>query len=192
MEMEQGFTIWLTGLSGSGKSTLAEALRKRFLDLNAKVEVLDGDVVRTNVSLGLGFSKTDRDENIRRIGFICELLSRNGVVAIVAAVSPYREARYAVRSEIANFIEVHMDCPLEALIARDVKGLYRKALSGEIPQFTGISDPYEPPLQPEVRIDSSVETLQRGLEKVWDSLLERKLVPSAEVQPVGLAAAGYY
>src|SRR5579864_1274320 len=151
----QGCTVWFTGLSGAGKSTISTLLHQRLCAAGAKAELLDGDVVRTHLSKGLGFSKEDRDINIRRIGFVCELLSRNGVIAIAAAISPYRAARQAVRSRIPNFIEVHVDCPLEVLIARDTKGLYKKALAGAIDHFTGISDPYEPPLAPEVTIDSS-------------------------------------
>ncbi len=166
----KGFTIWFTGMSGAGKTTVAHILEKRLREHNAKVEVLDGDVVRTHLSKGLGFSKEDRDTNIRRIGFVCELLSRNGVIAIGAAISPYRAVRDEVRSQIENFVEVHAHCPLEKLIERDVKGLYKKALAGEIPEFTGISDPYEEPLNPEVVIDSSTETPEESAEKIWDKL----------------------
>ncbi|MCS6953491.1 MAG: adenylyl-sulfate kinase [Bryobacterales bacterium] len=174
--MHKGFTIWLTGLSGAGKSTIAEILARRLREAGAKVEVLDGDVVRTHLSKGLGFSKEDRDTNIRRIGFVCELLSRNGVIAIAAAISPYREIREEIRAKIPNFVEVYVRCPLEVLIQRDVKGLYKKALNGEIPQFTGISDPYEPPLHPEVIVDSSVETPEESAQKVWDKLEEMGLI----------------
>jgi adenylyl-sulfate kinase len=174
--MHKGFTIWFTGLSGAGKSTISEILARRLREAGAKVEVLDGDVVRTHLSKGLGFSKEDRDTNIRRIGFVCELLSRNGVIAIAAAISPYREIRDEIRAKIPNFVEVYVKCPLEVLIERDVKGLYKKALNGEIPQFTGISDPYEPPLNPEVVIDSSVETPEQSAQKVWDKLEEMGLI----------------
>src|SRR6202012_5710527 len=126
-----------------GKSTISNLLEQRLRDLGARVEVLDGDVVRTHLSKGLGFNKEDRDENIRRIGFVCELLSRNGVIAIAAAISPYRAVRDEVRARIPNFIEVFMECPVEVLAARDVKGLYKKALAGELPQFTGVTHPYE-------------------------------------------------
>src|ERR1700685_1387910 len=138
----KGFTVWLTGMSGAGKSTVSRLLEQRLRAIDARVEVLDGDVVRTHLSKGLGYSKEDRDENIRRIGFVSELLSRNGVVAIVAAISPYRAAREEVRARIPKFIEVYVECPVEVLASRDVKGLYRKALAGEILHFTGISDPY--------------------------------------------------
>jgi adenylyl-sulfate kinase len=172
----KGFTVWFTGLSGSGKTTAAHLLERRLIDAGFKVEVLDGDVVRTHLSKGLGFSKEDRNENIRRIGFVCELLSRNGVVAIAAVISPYREAREQVRRRIPNFVEVHMDCPLEVLIERDVKGLYKRAIAGEISQFTGISDPYEPPTAPELTIHSERETPEHSQERVWSALRELGLV----------------
>ena len=172
----KGFTIWFTGLSGSGKSTVSDILEKRLRDGGAKIEVLDGDVVRTNLSKGLGFSKEDRDTNIKRIGFVCAMLSRNGVIAIAAAISPYRDIRDGVRAQIENFVEVYAECPLEVLIERDAKGLYKKALSGEIPQFTGVSDPYEPPLNPEVVIDSSKEKPEESAEKVWAKLVELDLI----------------
>ena len=174
--MHRGFTLWFTGLSGSGKSTLASLVAQRLQEHGARVEVLDGDVVRTNLSKGLGFSKEDRDENVRRIGFVCELLSRHGVIAIAAAISPYRAVREEVRARIPHFVEVHMDCPLDVVSQRDVKQLYRKALAGDIKQFTGVSDPYEPPLSPEVRIDSSVETLSDSVEKVWNTLEKLELI----------------
>jgi adenylylsulfate kinase len=168
--MHKGFTLWFTGLSGAGKSTISEIVFKRLKEAGAKVELLDGDIVRTHLSKGLGFSKDDRDTNIRRIGFVCELLSRNGVIAMVAAISPYREVRDELRSRIGNFVEVHVDCPIEVLAARDVKGLYKKAMAGEISGFTGVSDPYEPPLAPDVRIDSSIETPEQSAERVWAKL----------------------
>jgi adenylyl-sulfate kinase len=181
--MHKGFTLWFTGMSGAGKSTISKLLAERLRQLNqgqpgtpAKVEVLDGDVVRTYLSKGLGFSKEDRDENIRRIGFVCELLSRNGVIAIAAAISPYRAVREEVRARIENFVEVYVECPVEVLAERDVKGLYRRALAGEIPQFTGISDPYEPPLHPEVVVNSGQETPEESLEKIWATLERLDLV----------------
>ena len=172
----QGVTVWLTGLSGSGKSTVANLLASRLRGAGAKVEVLDGDVVRTNLSKGLGFSKEDRDTNIRRIGFVCGLLTRNGVIAIAAAISPYRSIREEVRASIANFVEVFADCPLETLVARDVKGLYKKALAGEIKNFTGVSDPYEAPTSPEIRIDTARETPEQSTDAVWNYLVERGLL----------------
>ena len=172
----EGFTIWFTGLSGSGKSTISQLLEKRLRAMDARVELLDGDVVRTHLCKGLGFSKEDRDENIRRIGFLCQLLSRNGVIAIAAAISPYRAVREEVRRRIPNFIEVYVECPIETLVERDVKGLYKKALAGEIKNFTGISDPYEPPAAPEVTVNSSRETPEQSLEKIWTLLENRGLV----------------
>jgi adenylyl-sulfate kinase len=172
----RGFAIWFTGLSGAGKSTISEIVRARLKAAGRKVELLDGDVVRTHLSKGLGFSKEDRDTNVRRIGFVCELLARNGVIAIAAAISPYRAVRDEVRAGIGDFVEVFVDCPLEVTAARDVKGLYRKAAAGEVPAFTGVSDPYEPPVNPEVRIDSSVETPEQGAEKVWRKLEDLGLI----------------
>jgi adenylylsulfate kinase len=163
---EQGVTVWLTGLSGAGKSTIADALTRELLHRGRRVEVLDGDVVRENLSKGLGFSKEDRDTNVRRIGFVADLLTRNGVTVIVAAISPYREVRDEVREMIGRFIEVHVHCTLPELVRRDVKGLYRRALAGEVKNFTGVSDPYEEPLAPEVVVDSSRETVDESLARV--------------------------
>jgi adenylyl-sulfate kinase len=168
--------LWFTGLSGAGKSTISGLLEERLRALGARVEVLDGDVVRTYLSKGLGFSKEDRDENIRRIGFVCELLSRNGVIAIAAAISPYRAVREEVRARIGNFVEVYVECPIEVLAERDVKGLYKRALAGEIGQFTGVSDPYEPPLAPEVTVNSSKETPQESVDRIWATLERLGLV----------------
>jgi adenylyl-sulfate kinase len=174
--LKNGFTVWFTGLPGSGKTTAARMLERRLLDSGFKVEVLDGDIVRTHLSKGLGYTKEDRDENIRRIGFVCELLSRNGVVAIAAVISPYRAARDAVRSRIPNFVEIHMDCPLKVLVERDTKGLYKKALAGEIRHFTGIDDPYEPPPAPELTIHSDRETPGEGLERLCTKLQDMGLL----------------
>ena len=168
--MHKGFTLWFTGMSGAGKSTISGTLVERLRALGARVEVLDGDVVRTYLSKGLGFSKEDRDENIRRIGFVCELLSRNGVIAIAAAISPYRAVREEVRARIADFVEVYVECPVEVLAERDVKGLYKKALAGEIPHFTGVTDPYEPPLHPEITVNSSRETPDQSVARIWATL----------------------
>src|ERR1700731_2036599 len=162
--MHKGCTVWFTGLSGAGKSTISSLLERRVWAAGAKVEVLDGDVVRTHLSKGLGYSREDRDENIRRIGFVCELLSRHGVIAIAAAISPYRAVREEVRARIPNFVEVYVECPVGVLAERDVKGLYKKALAGEIPHFTGVSDPYEPPLTPEVTVNSSNETPEQSVQ----------------------------
>jgi adenylylsulfate kinase len=163
---EQGLTVWLTGLSGAGKTTIASRLADELRRQGHRVEVLDGDVIRENLSKGLGFSKADRDTNIRRIGFVAELLTRNGVVVVVAAISPYRSVRDEVRGSVGRFLEVYVRCPLDELVRRDVKGLYRRALTGEIPNFTGVSDPYEEPAAPEVVVDSSVETVEQSLQKV--------------------------
>ena len=175
-----GVTVWFTGLSGAGKSTIAHILERELRARGMKVEVLDGDVVRTHLSKGLGFSKEDRDTNIRRIGWVCEVLSRNGVVAIAAAISPYRAIRDEIRARIPNFIEVYVQAPLEVLVERDVKGLYKKALAGEIANFTGISDPYEPPLNPEVVCYSDGrETPEESAAKVLAKLEEMGLIPEA-------------
>jgi adenylyl-sulfate kinase len=174
--VHKGFTLWFTGMSGAGKSTISGLLETRLRQAGAKVEVLDCDVVRTHLSKGLGFSKEDRDENIRRIGFVCELLSRNGVIAIAAAISPYRAVREELRTRIPNFVEVYVECPVEVLAQRDVKGLYKKALNGEIAQFTGISDPYEPPTCPEVTVHSSRETAEESVDKIWATLERLGLV----------------
>lgn len=150
MNNYQAFTLWFTGLSGAGKTTVSERVAAHLQAKGLKVELLDGDVVRTQLSKGLGFSKEDRDTNIRRIGWVCQLLNRHGVIAIAAAISPYRETRDEVRHATPNFVEVYMECPVPVLAERDVKGLYKKALAGEIKHFTGVDDPYEPPLNPEV------------------------------------------
>lgn len=171
----KGFTLWFTGLSGAGKSTLSERVFEKLKLAGAKVELLDGDEVRTHLSKGLGFSKEDRDTNVHRLGFVCQLLSRNGVIAIVAAISPYRATRDEVRAKIENFVEIYVHCPIEVLAERDVKGLYKRALAGEIAHFTGISDPYEPPTSPEIIVDSSLETLEQSEARVWAKLKELEL-----------------
>ncbi|HXS74602.1 MAG TPA: adenylyl-sulfate kinase [Terracidiphilus sp.] len=176
--MSRGCTLWFTGLSGSGKSTLSQLVASRLCALGAKVEVLDGDITRTLLCQGLGFSREDREENIRRIGFVCELLSRNDVIAIAAAISPYRASRDELRKRIPNFIEIHMNCPVEVLIKRDVKGLYKKALAGEIKQFTGISDPYEDPIAPELTIDSSSESIESSVARILRRLQELEIIPA--------------
>lgn len=167
---QRGVTIWFTGLSGSGKSTIARALEAELRQRGCQLEVLDGDIVRTNLTKGLGFSKEDRDENIRRIGFVAHLLTRNGVVVLVSAISPYREAREDVRDRIGDFVEVYVDAPLSVCEDRDVKGLYKKARSGEIKQFTGISDPYEAPLNPEVQCHTDRQTVDESVAQVIDQL----------------------
>jgi adenylyl-sulfate kinase len=174
--MSQGFTIWFTGLSGAGKTTLTNAILPQLRARGVNVEVLDGDEVRENLSKGLGFSKEDRDANIRRIGYVARLLSRNGVAVIAAAISPYREIRDEVRQGItaegADFIEIFVKAPLETLIERDVKGLYKKAIAGEIKQFTGVSDPYEEPLQPELIVESDRESVEESAAKIIARLEE--------------------
>lgn len=172
----KGFTLWFTGLSGSGKSTVANIIEARLKEGGAKVETLDGDVVRTNLSKGLGFSKEDRDTNIRRIGFVCSLLSRNGVIAISAAISPYKAIRDEVRASVDTFVEAFADCELDTLIERDPKGLYKKALAGEIKGFTGIDDPYEAPENPEVVFNSGTQTPEESAEIVWARLVELGLI----------------
>jgi ATP sulfurylase/adenylyl-sulfate kinase len=172
-----GFVVWLTGLSGAGKSTVADRLAEQLAARGRTPELLDGDEVRTHLSKGLGFSKEDRDTNIRRIGYVARLLSRNGAAVITAAISPYREVRDEVRTQTPGFVEVYVRCSLDELVRRDVKGLYRKALAGELPNFTGVSDPYEPPLRPEVIVDSEHETVEESVERVLQALVRLGHVP---------------
>ena len=177
--MRKGCTLWFTGLSGAGKSTLAGHLATELQRRGINVEILDGDEVRTNLSKGLGFSKEDRDTNIKRIGYVCKLLSRNGVIAISAAISPYREIRDYNREQIGSFIEIYVRCSIEELTRRDVKGLYKKALAGEIKNFTGVSDPYEPPLKPEITVDSERQSEQESLRSILDYLEQHEWIPAA-------------
>ncbi len=178
--MHKGFTLWFTGLSGSGKSTLTHRLDNEFRARGYKVEVLDGDVVRTNLSRGLSFSKADRDINIRRIGFVCDLLSRNGVIAVAAAISPYQEirdeCRALVQSHGAAFVEVFTRCSLDELEARDTKGLYKKARAGELQNFTGVNDPYEEPQNPEVLIETDRASVDEALGMILSYLEEHQLI----------------
>jgi len=180
MSSHQGFTLWFTGLSGSGKSTLSELLEAEFRRREYKVEVLDGDIVRTHLSKGLGFSKADRDINVRRIGWVCSVLARNGVIAVSAAISPYEniraECRYLTESSGAQFIEIYTKCPIEVLAERDVKGLYKKALAGEIENFTGVSDPYEEPQNPDLVVESDKESVESAFERILDLLKSRDLI----------------
>jgi adenylyl-sulfate kinase len=179
--MEQrGFTLWFTGLSGAGKTTLARLVETELIRRGHRVEVLDGDVVRTNLSKGLGFSKEDRDTNIRRIGFVCHLLTRNNVVAIAAAISPYREIRDEIRDQIGSFVEVYCECPIEVLAERDVKGLYKKALAGEIKNFTGVDDPYEAPVSPEVIVHTDTESPEESVARIIAGLEDLSLVHRIE------------
>lgn len=175
-KIQTGFTLWFTGLSGAGKSTITNILEKKIKDIGLKIEVLDGDVVRTHLSKGLGFSKEDRDTNIRRIGYVASLLSRNGVIVITAAISPYIDIRNEVRDMHENFVEVYAKCPLEVVEKRDVKGLYKKARSGEIPQFTGVSDPYEEPVNPEIVVETSKETPEESANKIFNWLKENSFI----------------
>jgi adenylylsulfate kinase len=179
MPPSPGFILWLTGLSGAGKTTLSRALRER-LEPVRPVELLDGDEVRTWLSRGLGFTREDREENVRRIGHVAVLLARHGVGVVVAAISPYRGSRDEVRRLAAAkglpFVEVYLQARLDALIARDVKGLYKKALAGELAHFTGVSDPYEPPEAPDVLVRSDEEPVESGLARVLDVLRTRGLV----------------
>jgi len=169
---EQGITIWFTGLSGAGKTTICQAMEQKLINLGYKVEVLDGDIVRQNLCKGLGFSREDRNENIRRIGFVAQLLTRHKVIVLVSAISPYREIRQEVGQKIGNFMEVYVNAPLEVCEQRDVKGLYKRARNGEIPKFTGIDDPYEPPLNPTVECRTDQESVAESVDKVWQKLEE--------------------
>ncbi len=175
-KIQIGFTLWFTGLSGAGKSTIAEILETKFKNLGLKIEVLDGDIVRTHLSKGLGFSKEDRDTNIRRIGYVASLLSRNGVIVITAAISPYKDIRNEAREMHENFIEIYAKCPLEVVETRDTKGLYKKARAGEILQFTGISDPYEEPINPEITVETNKETPEESANKILRWLKENGFI----------------
>src|SRR5437667_1621643 len=167
-----GFTIWFTGLSGSGKSTLSTMLQERLGERGRKVEILDGDIVRTHLSKGLTFSKEDRDTNIKRIAFVCGLLTRNGVVTISAAIAPYREARAWARHEIGNFVEVYVKCPIEVCRERDVKGFYKLADEGKLKGFTGVDDPYEEPENPELVVETDKETVEESVDSIFAKLAE--------------------
>jgi adenylylsulfate kinase len=177
-EQKCGVTLWLTGLSGGGKTTITRFLEKELRAQGYRVAVLDGDVVRQNLTQGLGFSKEDRDQNVRRIGFVADLLTRNGVIVIVSAISPYRAVREEMRQRIGNFIEVYVNAPLEVCEQRDVKGLYKRARAGEIKQFTGIDDPYEPPLASDVECRTDQESVTESATKVLTKLRELGYVPT--------------
>ena len=171
---DRGVVIWFTGLSGSGKTTIAHLVEEQLADSGVPVEVLDGDIVRENLSKGLGFSKEDRDINIRRIAFVAHLLQRNGVFVITAAISPYRAIREEARAMVKDFVEVFADAPLDVCEERDVKGLYAKARAGEIKGFTGVDDPYEPPANPEVVCHTDRESVEESARKVIDKMVELK------------------
>jgi adenylylsulfate kinase len=194
----KGFTIWFTGLSGAGKSTLSEAIEKRLIARGGNVEILDGDIVRTHLSKGLGFSREDRDTNIKRIAFVCGLLTRNGVICISAAIAPYREARQWARQEIGSFVEVYVKCPIEVCRQRDVKGLYKLVDEGKITGFTGVDDPYEEPEHPELVVETSKESIEESVGRIFAKLeelgyLEPEEIPEEEAKVVTdrLAALGY-
>jgi adenylylsulfate kinase len=181
MADDKGFCLWFTGLSGSGKTTITTQLVKELQRRETKLEVLDGDIVRENLSKGLGFSKEDRDTNIRRIAFVANLLSRNGVPVITAAISPYREIRDEARALMdGRFVEAYVQASVEECERRDVKGLYAKARSGEIKEFTGISDPYEPPKDPEIVIDTEAQSPEESALQILRYLEERELIPPAK------------
>ena len=174
--MSQAYTLWFTGMSGAGKSTLSERVTAELRRRGVKVELLDGDEVRTHLSKGLGFSKEDRDINVRRIGYVSHLLTRNGVWAVTAAISPYRETRDAVRKIIGHFVEIYVECSIEKLAERDVKGLYKKAKAGEVANFTGLSDPYEPPVNPEIKVSSEKQTADESFAQIIGYLEAKKLL----------------
>ncbi len=165
-----GFTCWLTGLSGAGKSTLAVEIARALDKLSIPYEHFDGDIIRTNLSQGLGFSREDRDINIARVGFVCSLLNKHGINTVVAMISPYRDAREKLRLSLPNFIEIYVESPLEVCIQRDPKGLYKKALAGHLPEFTGISSPYEIPVNPDLILRTHEETIQQCLNRVLEYL----------------------
>lgn len=177
---DKGVTIWFTGLSGAGKSTLSEALTRHFQARGRNVEVLDGDEVRTHLSKGLGFSREDRDTNIKRIAYVCKLLTRNGALCISAAIAPYREARAWARQEIGNFVEIYVRCPLEVCRERDVKGLYKLVDEGKIQHFTGVDDPYEEPENPDLVVDTSKQTIDESVASILAKLVELGYLDAAQ------------
>jgi len=182
MAEQRGFTLWFTGLSGSGKTALAKTVATELRARGLKVERLDGDIVRQSLTLDLGFSKEDRDKNIERVTFVAKLLTRNGVATLCSFISPYIKRRNKSREEIGSFVECYVECPLETLIERDVKGLYKKALAGEIENFTGISDRYEPPPNPEITVNSATQTVEESTVVILRRLEELGYLPKEELQ----------
>jgi adenylylsulfate kinase len=178
MTNDTGFVLWLTGLSGAGKSTVAAKLAPTLAERGHRVELLDGDEVRTNLCQGLGFSREDRDTNIARIGYVAAKLSKHGVAVLVAAISPYREARDRVRASVDTFVEVYVAAPVSTCVERDPKGLYARARAGEIKNFTGVSDPYEPPLQPEIVLHTEAESVDDSVHQVLAWLEANQLTAS--------------
>jgi len=189
MNNDTGFVVWLTGLSGAGKSTVANLLVPSLLERGHRVELLDGDEVRTNLCQGLGFSREDRDTNIARIGYVAGKLAKHGVAVVVAAISPYAEARDKVRAAATNFVEVYVAAPVETCAERDVKGLYAKAIAGEIKHFTGISDPYEPPADAEIELHTEHETVHESVAQVLTWLDTNGLSTTAEDEELTLQPA---
>lgn len=182
--VQPGFTLWFTGLSGSGKSTLARSVERALQGRGRHVEVLDGDEVREHLSQGLGYSKADRDTNVRRIAWVAKLVTRSGGIAITAAISPYRAIRDEARESIGRFVEVFVRCPLDVLVQRDTKGLYARAIRGEIGEFTGVSDPYEEPLAPEVVVDSDIETIDESVARILKKLEALGYLATDQAEPV--------
>jgi len=186
---KQGFVIWFTGLSGAGKSTLAEMLEKNLKQRGDAVTILDGDVVRQYFSKGLGFSREDRIENLRRIAFVAKLLSDNGVVTITAAISPFQEARDFAREHTGRFVEIYAKTSLDAVIKRDVKGLYKKAIAGEIKNFTGISDPFDEPTHPDIVVETDKQTVDESFQQIMNTLIAKGLLEKEASIPVSLPAS---
>ncbi|MCB8921047.1 MAG: adenylyl-sulfate kinase [Ardenticatenaceae bacterium] len=174
---QQGFVVWMTGLSGAGKTTIALILEKELQERGVRIERLDGDVVRESLTRDLGFTKEDRDKNIERVTFVAKLLSRNNVGVVCSFISPYQAVRDQVRAQTTNFLEVFVDAPLEVVIDRDVKGLYKKAIAGEIPNFTGISDPFEAPAQPDIHVRTDQQTPEESAQYIISQLETRSLIP---------------
>ncbi len=182
MSNDKGFVIWFTGLPGSGKTTLANEIQKILRSHGYRVEILDGDEIRKGLSRDLGFSKEDREKHNERVMFVAKILSRNGVITLVPLISPYREIRDRARNEIENFIEVYVRCPLDILIKRDPKGLYKKALAGEIKNLTGLQDPYEEPLNPDIVIDTDKLTIEESVNKILSYLKSRNLLDGIKLE----------